>query len=697
MRANRSLYFPLLLLCLTVCSHAQLWTGIISPSRAIDWTQAGISGGLPDANWPQCGSTIAAGTSAAGITSTMAACASTYPNGSFVLLGAGTFAFTSPVHWPTSGHIALRGSGANTTFIVPSSLSNCSQAPYAAPFCAESSDGTYISSPSRTIYAWTAGYTQGTNQLTLSGTSGINSSNPTLVFLEQCDTGYTAQNATSNCTGSATDNGQMFICEDTYSSSGPTGCSIDGPDTGDPERGQLEVSAVTNVNSGSGVITLASPLKFPNWTSGQTPRVWYAQPVVQVGLENLSIDLSSTGGSGAVFFSAYQWWVSGVKVANFSGYGIFAYQSINGMVQNNYITHSTGSDSYGVRYFVASNNVMQNNIITQVFAPFVNDGPASGNVFAYNFVIDDNYLSDFLRGSFFEHAIDAYDLYEGNVADNQWNDGDHGTAPMITRYRNFFFGWESCGNGQCGSSKTKDGWTNSAVDSYADRYENSIANVSGTPGWHTTYKSSNGGLGGGDEYVVDTPGPSQSGIPIDPLVMSTSMWWANYDVVTGGARFCGSSSDTGWSTTCNSKSEIPTGASTYPNSLPTVGDTGAGQPALPASFYLSSPPSWFGSVPWPAIGPDVTSGTLGQCTGTLNTPGEYAGVAATASSQCTGTTLATAWNGHVNAIPAMNCYLSTMGGPPDGTGNVLAFDATSCYGNTSQPPNPPTGLTAVVQ
>jgi hypothetical protein len=694
MRANRSLFLPLLLLCLSVCSHAQLWSGVVSPSRAVDWTQAGIPGGLPDASWPQCGSTIPAGASASTINAALASCASNNP-GSYVLLGPGTFTLSAQINYPTTGHVVLRGSGANSTFIVPTSLSNCPQVPNASPICVQSSDGTYITSPSRTIYAWTGGYAQGSNQLTLSGTSGINATNPTLVFLEQCDTGYTAPSATSNCTGSATDNSKMFICEDSYT--GSTGCSIDGPDTGDPERGQMEVSAVTGVNSGSGVVTLATPLRWPNWTSGQTPRVWYAQPVVQVGLENLSIDLTATGGTGAVFFNAYQWWVSGVKIANFSGYGIFAYQSINGIVQSNYITHSTGSDSYGVRYFVASNNVMQNNIITQVFAPFVNDGPASGNVFGYNFVIDDNYLSDFLRGSFFEHAIDGYDLYEGNVADNQWNDGDHGTAPMITRYRNFFFGWESCGNGQCGSAKTKDGWTNSAIDSYGDRYENNVANVLGTPNWHTTYKSNQGNLGGGDQYVASVPGPSQSGIPIDPLVMSTSMWWANYDVVTGAARFCGSSSDTGWSTTCNSKSEIPTGASTYPNSLPTVGDTGAGQPALPASFYLSAPPSWFGSVPWPAIGPEVANGNVGQCTGTLNTPGQYAGVAATSSSQCKGTSLASAWSGHVNAIPAMNCYLNTMGGPPDGTGSVLAFDATSCYGNAPPPPAPPTGLSAVVE
>ena len=80
---------------------------------------------------------------------------------------------------------------------------------------------------------------------------------------------------------------------------------------------------------------------------------------------------------------------------------------------------------------------------------------------------------------------------------------------------------------------------------------------------------------------------------------------------------------------------------------------------------------------------------MGQCTGTINTPGHYSGVAATKSAQCTGTSLATAWGGHVNAIPAMNCYLNVLGGVPDGTSGVLPFDANTCYGagGGSNPPS----------
>jgi hypothetical protein len=121
---------------------------------------------------------------------------------------------------------------------------------------------------------------------------------------------------------------------------------------------------------------------------------------------------------------------------------------------------------------------------------------------------------------------------------------------------------------------------------------------------------------------------------------------------------------------------------------------------FPPSFYLSGPPSWWStSIPFPAIGPDVNGGNLGICSGTLNTAGHYSGVAALTSSQCSPGPALTAsqWGGHVNAIPALACYLNVMNGPPDGSGKALTFSAASCYGSGGGgAPQAPTGLTAVV-
>jgi hypothetical protein len=85
---------------------------------------------------------------------------------------------------------------------------------------------------------------------------------------------------------------------------------------------------------------------------------------------------------------------------------------------------------------------------------------------------------------------------------------------------------------------------------------------------------------------------------------------------------------------------------------------------LPASFYLSSKPSWWGSMPFPATGPDVSGGTG---------PG-----------------------GHSYGNPAQSCYFSVMGGSDGGAGSPLTFNANTCYGSGAQAPPAPTGLTATV-
>lgn len=670
-----SITVTFLIAALSALGFGQLWSNVLSSSRATDWTGVGISGGVPSGSWAQCVTSAcnivtAAGTSVttAQITTALASA----PSNTYVLLGPGTFNLTGKISYPSTGHVVLRGSGANSTFLVPSASGTVGCQLQTCLIDIESSDGPYFNQPQPTLTAWTAGYAQGSNQITLGSVAGISTSNPTMIFMEQCETGYTASGPTAACTGSSVDNGQLFICADGYS--GGMGCSSNGPGNQDTHRGQMEMSVATNV-TGS-VVTLADNLEYPNWASGQTPRVWLQQPIVMVGVENLAIDDSAASTSVGVndaisLYGAYQWWVSGVKISKCPYWAIEAFQTQHGIVQNSYITDSTGGDSYGVRFEGGGHNLIQNNIFTRVFAPIVFDGPSAGDVIAYNFTINDNYQSDFLRGSYFEHDVNAYDLFEGNVATNQVNDGDHGTANFITRYRNFFFGWESCANGQCGSSTFKDGWTNAFQDVNYERYENNVGNVLGTPGFHTTYQTS--GTSGWN-LAVEVLGGINSGIPADPLNKTTSMFWGNYDTVNATARFV--------------NAEVPSGISPYPNSVPS-------SQTLPPSFYLSSKPAWFGTHIWPPIGPDVTGGNVGQCTGTLNAAGKQAGVAASQSSQCTGTTLASAWAGHVSLTPAMDCYLNIMGGKPDGTGSVLSFNSNACYA-VGIPPGVPTSLNGTV-
>src|SRR5438552_4166516 len=124
------------------------------------------------------------------------------------------------------------------------------------------------------------------------------------------------------------------------------------------------------------------------------------------------------------------------------------------------------------------------------------------------------------------------------------------------------------------------------------------------------------------------------------------MRWCNYDTVDNAVLW--------------NSAEVPSGLSDYANAVPANHN-------LPLSFYLSGKPSWWGTMPWPPIGPDVTGGNIANV------------------------------GGHAYHIPAGHCYLSVMGGGTGGSTGVLAFNADSCYSSVAQiPPSAPTGLTAIV-
>lgn len=663
-----------ILVCFTGVSAAQqLWSGVLSPSRATDWTNAGVVGGIPSGSWTQCGSTIAAysGTTAA-INNAIAACG----KNQYVLLGPGTFNLSGGT-WGHNGidfghksNVVLRGSGANSTFIVAANNmgagSTC--AGVNSFVCISSNDSTYWMPG--TGLNWTAGYTQGGTTVTLSSTSGLDTTK--VLVLNQCDDGYSGV----NCAGSAVDTGNYFNCGDRYSG-GTAGCSISGPDGGNgtPHRFQSELFQISAVNSG--VVTLASGLKHPNWRSGQTPQAWYFTPIQNAGIEDMSIDLTNdpTPNFGVVFFNAANVWAKGVRILNTFTAQIQFDDSVHYTVEQSYLFGSSqngnsGNDSKAIQVTNSCDGLIQNNIIQQVLVGTVEEGSECGSVYAYNFVIKEATVNGVQNQSFRSHANgNDYILREGNIGSNSYGETVHGTALMNTDFRNYYTGWEL-------NSPANYFWTNAYMtDPYA-RYRNVVGNVLGTPGYHTHYQTTTGN----DQFAVYTLGignPNMSPpIPSDPLVASTMFRWGNYDVVNGSSQF--------------NNSEVPSGISVYPNSIP-------GSHTLPPSFYLASKPSWWGSMPWPAIGPDVTGGNLGQCSG-----GTFSKVAALTTAHCGGSALVGALNGHVNANPAMACYLNVMGGPPDGSGSALPFDANTCYGGSSggsgnNAPPPPTNLTGTVQ
>jgi hypothetical protein len=523
---------------------------------------------------------------------------------------------------------------------------------------------------------WTGGLTQGSTTITLSSCGGTPPSSG-LIILDQA-------NETSDTSGIWNCDSAVTGC--TYESSS----NYDGRVISGVTHSQQQVVYVTGISgSGTYTLTITPGVYFNNARSGQSPGAWWGGSVQNDGLENLTIDGTSIPDGTVGMYDCYQCWVKNVRSINAGRNHIELFQSANDVIRDSYFyqSQSHASTSYVVESEESSALLVENNIFQQVTNPLM-FGQGSGAVVDYNFSIDQVTSNLYtIQSSYDSHnAGNAMNLWEGNNFSAIQTDDAWGSSDLGTLYRNMLSGWQGGGYST--------GFIPVEIRTWIRGF-NVVGNVLGQPGVQNQYQayatSSTGGSGGSNAgtsiYEIgwaDTSGYGScgngtSGNPhCDPLAFSTLMRWGNYDTVNGGVR---------WNST-----EASPAAATYLNANFTSSYFGSLAQTLPASLYYSSTPSWWPSgKPWPPIGPDVTTGNVGMCTGT------YSGVQATASSQCSGGTLTRAWASHVTSIPAQDCFLNVMNGPPDGSGGLLSFDASQCYasgGGTG--PAPPTGLAAAV-
>jgi hypothetical protein len=615
MSKRTSLLFFFILLFFSGNLCAQTWSSIINFDRAIDWSSAGVVGGIPSATWTQCGTTKSAGASAATINSAIQACSAN----TYVQLGAGTFNLTTGIVMKTG--VVLRGMGADQTFLNFSGVDSCYGA-YAAICMGSGSSSDYFADPKMqpggaNSATWSSGYAKGSTQIVLNniGSNGISVGK--YIMLDQAS-------------DSATNSG-YFNCEGT--SQNPP-CSSEGGTSysrvvGGLTRWPTQIVKVTgcspSCNTGS-TFTISPGVYSPNVSSGRSPGAWWPPSTIQnSGIENLSIDASNSGGNKNIqLYNAANVWISGIRSIRDTATrsNIQMHAVTHATIQNSYFYGSqTGhSQNYGVETLIASDCLIQNNIWQATVVPNLLHA-ATGNVYLYNYSINNTFdggMSPFAGG----HSGGVqYNLFEGNIGQKVGADVTHGNSVMNTVYRNYLLGKDT----------GKTSATNACYLNANSRYWNIIGNVLGTPAYHKAYEN-------GSDTSIYALGSGEGGVPLDSVVASTLMRWGNYDTVNAAVRW--------------QNSEVPTAAPNYPNSVP------ASQ-TLPASLYYGSKPSWWPTAKaWPPIGPDVAGGNI------------------------------TNLGGHANTIPAQDCYTNVMGGPVDGSGSVLSFNAEACtesWGGVSSP------------
>jgi hypothetical protein len=678
-----------LLVLFSISAQAQEWSTFLDSSRAIDWSSAGFS--IPNYT-VNCSTqpSLTAGTGAAAananaITNALNSCDATH---NVVNIPAGTY-YVTGFTYPDHGHQVVRGAGPNSTYVfITGQAPSCNG--WSFGICIGADTGVYWQNSAALAggsnqCAWTAGYAQGSHTITLGSCGSPPPAGNFMLVLDQI-------NDTS-------DTGGIYICD-----SSTSGCTIeasanwDGRRVNNLTRSQSQSVWVTGVvNNGNGTYTVTldptSPgVYFTNIRSSQSPGAWWpgvdASHGMNNGLENITFDESNSNASPIALFNCYQCWIKNVRTVRGARSHVATYDSLRGVIRDSYMyavqTPGT-STSYGVEIEIATSQLLvENNIIQQV-TDAIMFGQGSGNVIGYNFMIDAPSAGTGMNisGYLAHNAGSEMNLWEGNALNGMNSDSSTwGSSTQNTIFRNNIPGWQSGMNFATNPIKLLS-WS---------RAYNAVGNVLGQPSYHDTYEA----YASSTSNVVNWPqadtsifflGWTGNGVsmcggppPCGPLVRTSLMRWGNWDVVTNGAK---------WDSTEASPTAVP-----YVNANFTSSYFSSLAHTLPSSLYYSSIPSWWPSgKAWPPIGPDVTTGNVGMCTGT------YSGVQATASSQCSGGTLTSAWASHVTSIPAQDCFLNVMNGPPNGSGGILSFDASQCYGSSGTSgggtgPAAPTGLTA---
>lgn len=623
----------------------------IDASRRMDWSAAGIPGGIPTRT-TICSTLGTAGQAPSfnqsSVTSTTINNAvSTCGTDQVVLLNPGTYTLSTGIIVQRS-HLVLRGFGANQTILNFTGGNGC-HGGYGSfvNMCITPTDNNFSTGPSNTA-TWTAGFTQGSTTITLSSVTNLKVGS--LLILDQTD---------DSAVGAG-----LLVCQDNGIS---PPCSLEGNSGAQrPSREQEQIVTVASCDGNSttghacvsgATVGITPGLYQDNWSSGKTPGAWWASnPITLVGVEDLTVDYSGNAGDKGIFISDCLYcWVRGLRSIDSGKAHIEIVQSAHSQVQDNYLflTQSSASQSYGVEALSASDDLYINNISQYVATPWMINGPCTGCVVAYNFSINNLYTASahYNLPSTNQHtAGTAMLLYEGNVGGMFSADVFHGTHNMVTSFRNRWAGtqpacWVSGSYptitfGACtGQLITHD------LHSYS-RYYNIVGDVLGTAGVHNFYQQYTGGPSSGPSIYEIGFGNSESGHPTvlpDTLVLATLFRWGNWDAVSNAVRWCGNALNTGWVIGCASTTEVPSGLSAYANPIPST-------ETLPPSEFLNAMPAWWPvAKPWPPIGPEVTGGNIA------------------------GT------GGHAYTLPAQDCYLNIIGGPADGTGTVLTFNRTTCY------------------
>jgi hypothetical protein len=360
---------------------------------------------------------------------------------------------------------------------------------------------------------------------------------------------------------------------------------------GDRTRNNLfKVAAKTSTD-----ITTELPL-IQTWSTNRYAQVWKAgydpdlhDQFKNGGIEDLTME--ATYGNGDVPFvkmeSCQNSWIKNVRMKNIPGRdGVVMYWGYRNSVVDSFIddSHFYGAgQAYGVNLYTGTTySLVQNNIVKRMHVALSNNYGASGNVIAYNYVLEEHADQPKAVSISAHAATPTYDLAEGNYIEGDITADDvHGGSWNLTYFRNRALGY-SFGRDFDQTPVSLEKWA---------RQQNVVGNVLGVVGLQTNLIVSADTNWGG-------------------LVFNVPVFTNGCDVVTvykfGFASDYGCGNDGDPDTQAESAHIIHGNWDVVSNGV--VWDAGIADHSLPNSLYLSAKPAWWDDgAPWPPVEPTTTT------------------------------------------------------------------------------------------
>lgn len=593
----------LAVLC-SVPAASQAWKPLLDSSRAIDWSSAGV--GFIMARPGICTNLTPAAT-VDKINAALAAC-----SGAAVVLAPGTYTIAGTIHVPSN--VTLRGAGAGLTIL------NATGAGEAVIAMGSGS----VSFHPRVI---TGGAQAGSNQIALYSAESIVPGR-FLIVAERNDPRYvTAAGSGGNCNW----------------------CDGGWTPSGNIARGQIV--AITSVVADK--VSISPPLY--SAYAHDPVAVPFDMAASFAGVEDLQVRANNTGYKTNFELSMCAYcWIRGVESNYTDGDHVDVFWGFHDEIRDSYFSnaffHEPGQHDSDIDLALkTSATLVENNIIERTHDSVMLEWGAAGNVIAYNYMtgeFDSGSPNVVVASVDYHGAHPQFNLLEGNVLGSIYADSVWGSSSETTAFRNWVLGTTRVcaplsgrGTVNCAGANGHYAWQAArAVQlSYLATRNNLIGNV----------------LGSAQMQDLRTPaGPVQKTGSIEYPAPRA------YEQATPLTIGYGSENDDGKGDGCGggappchaaatSKTDLLHG--NFDNVIGTTDWLPKVSHDLPPSFYLSGKPSWWGALPFPAIGPDISG------------RGDPAG--------------------HSAGNPAETCYTAVMGGSDGGAGSPLAFDAAKCYGS----------------